>query len=394
MINSKVKKLRYFLNKLKLHTGTGKAANPLEVKWSVGDWYLKDTADPVLHELHKWIYEKFEYTDVYEVQHVIQEILGHEVISGGEMSEKEIAVKVLKLEGEVDNWEQCIAVYALDIEEEFSFGSAVFKPGSMHTPVSNPSDQTESTEANVFSWCCVEAKGTAIYSEDVAEVIINEHISSLVFLHHYLDLRYASDTVVRTTLTGSQEKSSKLSRRMAGGGFGGHTSTNHNGSVLTVTKDQVLRWRRETIFQKLELLLKNSEGKLETKVKIALSFYLDSAAEKQPDIKVLKAVIGIEALLGIKKEGNISQSLAEKSALLLSKDLAERMVIIDEIKSLYDYRSVIGHGGEGKYDFITAIEAQEYLARLLGAFLKKYQEVDGFTNIEDINDWYIKLKMS
>lgn len=81
------------------------------------------------------------------------------------------------------------------------------------------------------------------------------------------------------------------------------------------------------------------------RVKSAIEWALDSYANDNPTLAFLQTCIALEALYGDDNDGeNVTKTLSDRCAYLISSDIRGRKTIRDNFRSLYSIRSKIVHG--------------------------------------------------
>jgi hypothetical protein len=96
-----------------------------------------------------------------------------------------------------------------------------------------------------------------------------------------------------------------------------------------------------------------------------LSWLHESRMEHSFGAAVVKLAIGYEALLGGSENEPLRRSLSERSAFLLSDDLALRESISNLVRAFYDTRSQVVHGAIRKKSKPASVEQLEAAERIL-----------------------------
>jgi hypothetical protein len=143
--------------------------------------------------------------------------------------------------------------------------------------------------------------------------------------------------------------------------------TAHRKDILDFTVGPVFRYlsassRREAVargvtvdktfaerFQRLGLDVLVAEANKDTpfgrRLRQALLWLLESRLEHSYEAALVKAAIAFEALLGGNENEPLRRTLSEAAAFLLSDDTSSREAICRLVKSFYDARSQVVHGG-------------------------------------------------
>ena len=86
-------------------------------------------------------------------------------------------------------------------------------------------------------------------------------------------------------------------------------------------------------------------GRMVMRAHTALSWLVESRFERSDRSATVKTAIGLEALLILSDSEPLSRCLSERLAFLLSEDPDQRRVIAKVVKTFYNLRSGIVHGG-------------------------------------------------
>lgn len=84
------------------------------------------------------------------------------------------------------------------------------------------------------------------------------------------------------------------------------------------------------------------------RIRLSLGWLFESRCEPRFEVAVVKTAIALESLLVLSESESLSRVLSERTAFLLSDLPAERERVSVLIKSFYDARSGIVHGGKKK----------------------------------------------
>ena len=84
---------------------------------------------------------------------------------------------------------------------------------------------------------------------------------------------------------------------------------------------------------------------LSPRLRTAVNWLFESRQEPVPQAAVVKSAIAFESLLILNDHENLRGPLSERAAFFLSDDAAVRRQIAKAVKSFYDVRSAIVHGG-------------------------------------------------
>lgn len=108
-------------------------------------------------------------------------------------------------------------------------------------------------------------------------------------------------------------------------------------------------------------------------------------------IKVLMYITAMEALIST-STSELSHQVAERVAAMLGKDITERILIYNEIKKGYGYRSKTAHGEALKGTEQDAMALLEHL----DDYLRQLMTFDTPYNLDDeqINEWFLKRLLS
>lgn len=92
-------------------------------------------------------------------------------------------------------------------------------------------------------------------------------------------------------------------------------------------------------------------GEEATRVKAAITWCFDSYTVENQTLAFLQVCIGLEALLGdMTYNGNLTETLADRCAYLISNNIKGRRAIKKNFKELYEARSKLVHGNATELD--------------------------------------------
>lgn len=124
--------------------------------------------------------------------------------------------------------------------------------------------------------------------------------------------------------------------------------------------------RMDKLIDRLSDICVKPSSELEKRIKNALHFYRigDNFSPNHP--KIFFYVASIEHLiLGRNDRDVLRWKFSEKGAILLADDSKERLGLSNELKGLYDKRSIIVHGGKFEYDFFGTTSARRHLHNII-----------------------------
>lgn len=119
-----------------------------------------------------------------------------------------------------------------------------------------------------------------------------------------------------------------------------------------------------------KLLTLNEQSFLERKIKSSLHWFREALQEKNEVTSFLKMMISLESLLSFQEENfmtpSISHGIGENVALILEKNVEERVNLYNIIKTLYGYRSAIVHSGKStRITYNTKITLANIVVKLI-----------------------------
>ncbi|MCG5130377.1 HEPN domain-containing protein, partial [Enterobacter mori] len=92
-----------------------------------------------------------------------------------------------------------------------------------------------------------------------------------------------------------------------------------------------------------ELLDNNSDEA--TRVKSAIGWFIQAEINEDDTMSFIQVCMGLESIFGDNEsEGGLTNSLADRCAYLIGRNISERKQIKDEFKEMYRVRSKIVHG--------------------------------------------------
>lgn len=141
----------------------------------------------------------------------------------------------------------------------------------------------------------------------------------------------------------------------------------------------------------------SSRSELEKRFLRAMHWFGEALVEPDTTDAFLKYCIALEALLGRSDPlSNIATPMAEKAAFALGRTVDERILIFNEVKELYGYRSRIVHGSSDLSDDLPEIarnKMKTIVAGLLQVFLdNKWMSV--FSNWNQFAHWFDQRRFS
>lgn len=400
----KTEKIYKIFQGLKPHLKIGSTSGPFA--WSVsnsgGDWYVMESGQKCLSKLDQVMYERNGVSED-DIQGVVMNFIGKLLFEPDHATPEFLREQLQAVDDDIKQREVCMAIYGLEVESGlvFDFGKISFHAKDLERQAPEGPDSSRDV---VYSWCCLTDEGTQLYMQNIAHPTMIEHVRAIEYLYNLYETDYPEDIAANFSLDWSPKNDSENMEisRIRGHHVFGRSSGRRPAHIRSVkiSPEQLARWKEKSAYQKLDQLLR-VDGEIKKRVMMALSFFHDSANEERSDYKILKSVIGIEALLGTAEDnhlGKIANSLGEKAAFLLETDLDKRLKVVKYIKDVYNLRSGIGHGrgaGIDEYDVWSAeIMCEEILMGVINAFLKLYNEESGFKSVNDIDVWYQKKKMA
>jgi hypothetical protein len=123
----------------------------------------------------------------------------------------------------------------------------------------------------------------------------------------------------------------------------------------------------------------------------ALRWLDQSIVEKDPSAAAVKTCIGLESLFGFDKNEPLRQSIGDRGAFLLARAAGDRPEIAKLLRTFYDHRSSIVHGGGQKQKWTE--ENQQQLDRiLLICSLCLASLADSHPSVESLRRFFDDLK--
>jgi len=123
--------------------------------------------------------------------------------------------------------------------------------------------------------------------------------------------------------------------------------------------------RHQNLIDELSPICIKPSSELERRIKNAIHFYRIADNNSPDHHKLFLYVAAIENLiLGANDRDVLRWKFSEKGAIMLSDKQKERLDLAKELKTLYDKRSKIAHGGKADYDFFLATSSRSYLRRI------------------------------
>lgn len=123
----------------------------------------------------------------------------------------------------------------------------------------------------------------------------------------------------------------------------------------------------------------------------AINWFADATNSKENRKSFLFYAIGLEALFTLDRHENITKSLAESCAFLLSSNLESRKKIFRNITYLYKQRSGIAHGGNKNIETADLRMIKKYLAYSILSIITLIQEGKLYS-IQDFKDFLFNEK--
>jgi hypothetical protein len=91
-----------------------------------------------------------------------------------------------------------------------------------------------------------------------------------------------------------------------------------------------------------------AKGDMAQRIRAALQWLFESRIETNIESSVVKTAIAYERLLIFAESESLAQSLAERTAFILSEDANQRVELSKIVKAFYDTRSGVVHGSQRK----------------------------------------------
>lgn len=119
-------------------------------------------------------------------------------------------------------------------------------------------------------------------------------------------------------------------------------------------------------YLKLPSLLIESDEPESLRIKAAIEWCFDSQTTENETLSFLMICIGLESLLGEdESNGNLTETLADRCAYLISNNIKGRRTIKDKFKALYKIRSKLVHGVK------TTLEPEQISYKFWGLIILK-----------------------
>lgn len=121
-------------------------------------------------------------------------------------------------------------------------------------------------------------------------------------------------------------------------------------------KDNLTPQEEEKIFKRhfghaIKLLITHDDNKDVESIKTAIEWAFDSLSDEDVTLAFIKACIGLEAILGDRRDKeDITKMLSNRCAYLIGKSILNRNEIKDKFEKLYNIRSKLIHGRKAKLD--------------------------------------------
>jgi hypothetical protein len=155
-----------------------------------------------------------------------------------------------------------------------------------------------------------------------------------------------------------------------------------------ITVDQRFANRFRRVGADLVVAVASGNGPLATRCSQALTWLLEARLENSAPAAVVKASIAFETLLGITDGEPLRRTLSERAAFLLSDEPTTRSRVSALVRSFYDARSRIVHGGRRSKAVSSEplLEAAERIALL--CLLTLSQNSDLFAVQDTMIKWF------
>jgi hypothetical protein len=144
--------------------------------------------------------------------------------------------------------------------------------------------------------------------------------------------------------------------------------------VSEADRSQFAKWWNAATKPELAKAFANRKGKLRQATYRAARYYEASHERSELVERLIAVAIGVEALFSPSDQSELSFRISQSTAQFVGADSAERQVIFDSMKDMYNRRSKLVHGTYDveKYDkgeFVTADEIDRWSGYLRRAYL-------------------------
>lgn len=123
--------------------------------------------------------------------------------------------------------------------------------------------------------------------------------------------------------------------------------------------------RHQSLIDELSPICTKPSSELERRIKNAIRFYRIADNNSPDHHKLFFYIAAVDNLiLGANDRDVLRWKFSEKGAILLSDKLKERLDLVKELRTIYDKRSTIAHGGEADYDFLLTTSSRSHFREI------------------------------
>ncbi|MGI2294168.1 hypothetical protein [Paenibacillus sp. GXUN7292] len=150
-----------------------------------------------------------------------------------------------------------------------------------------------------------------------------------------------------------------------------------------------------SIWEKMKL---SSKTDIDRRIISAVIWIGKGLKEKDYTNSFIQYIFALEALFMFQSKNvlvnpSIANQLAEFSSFILGSDVESRMDVMKKVKSMYQIRSAIAHGGAKNVTLKDSIDSYRLIKRILTSLLTD-PELKLITNIENLQKWVDNKKFS
>lgn len=140
-------------------------------------------------------------------------------------------------------------------------------------------------------------------------------------------------------------------------------------------------------------IFKNSKksGDFSDRISTAINWYSNAMKSNNINYKFLFCCIGLESLFSINQGAPITQTLSDTAALLLGRNLKERLDIKDTVTELYSQRSSIAHGRNTYIDDLEFRKISIILKDSIYSLLELTHE-NNWVKVDELTKYLERLK--
>jgi len=155
---------------------------------------------------------------------------------------------------------------------------------------------------------------------------------------------------------------------------------------ITVDERFARRFKRYG-FEQLLGFCSPPSSQLKHRVSTAIDWLFESRREPRIEAAVVKTTIALESLLILDNSESLVRALAERAAFILSSEPQQRKAISKVVKSIYDARSSVVHGGgkKAKTPSPALLEVADRLTLMLCLMISSNAKIWGLS--DDLRGW-------